>query len=86
MKKTALLTLLCVAVGYPVAANAHRTYRHHGSHERTDNRRMHSRITCDMVRTYVAQLGLEQARAMAQAAGMTPSEQRLARRCLADRV
>jgi hypothetical protein len=45
----------------------------------------HSHITCDMVRSYVAQVGLQQARAMAVAAGMTPSEERQARQCLASK-
>jgi len=56
-------------------------YRHdaepHGAGE------THSHITCDMVRSYVAQVGLAQARAMAHAAGMTASEERRARQCLA---
>jgi hypothetical protein len=42
----------------------------------------HSNITCDMVRSYVAQVGLAQARAMAAAAGMTAAEERRARQCL----
>jgi len=46
----------------------------------------HSHVTCDMVRSYVAQVGLEQAKAMAVAAGMTASEERRARQCLASRV
>ncbi len=45
-----------------------------------------SHITCDMVRSYVAQVGLAQAKAMAVAAGMTASEERRARQCLASRV
>jgi hypothetical protein len=46
----------------------------------------HSNITCDMVRSYVAQVGLAQARAMAVAAGMSAAEERRARQCLANRV
>ena len=42
----------------------------------------HAHITCDMVRAYVAQVGLVQARAMAQSAGMTADEERRAKRCL----
>ena len=42
----------------------------------------HSAITCEMVRAYVAQVGLAQAAAMAQSAGITPSEKDRARRCL----
>ena len=39
-------------------------------------------ITCDMVRAYVAQVGEAEARAVAQAHGMTGSEERRAKRCL----
>jgi hypothetical protein len=47
---------------------------------------LHSPITCDMVRSYVAQVGLVQARAMALAAGMTASQERRAKQCLEKRV
>jgi hypothetical protein len=40
------------------------------------------RITCDMVRAYVAQIGEAQARAVALAHGMTASQEQRARRCL----
>ena len=39
-------------------------------------------MSCEMVRAYVAQIGLAQAKAMAQAAGMTGSEERAAVQCL----
>jgi hypothetical protein len=39
-------------------------------------------ISCETVRTYVAQVGLEQARAVAIAHGMTAWQERLALRCL----
>jgi hypothetical protein len=39
-------------------------------------------ITCEMVRAYVAQVGLEQARAVAVAHGITASQERRARACL----
>lgn len=42
----------------------------------------HAHITCEMVRAYVAQVGLVQARAMAVSAGMTASQERRAKRCL----
>ena len=45
----------------------------------------HSGITCDMVRAYVAQVGLAQAAAMAQSAGITSAEKERARRCLAQK-
>jgi len=74
MKKT-LLILIFVAVGFPAVAKPH-----HGTLER------HSNVNCEMVRAYVAQNGLVQARAMAQAAGMTASEERKARGCLAKKI
>jgi hypothetical protein len=73
MKKTALLTLAFVAASYPAAAKHH---FHHGQ------RATSSRMSCDMVRAYVAQVGLAQAKATAQAAGMTASEERAAAHCL----
>jgi hypothetical protein len=42
----------------------------------------HAGITCEMVRAYVAQVGLAQAAAMAESAGITPSEKARAKRCL----
>lgn len=61
-------------------AYRHDGYRPHSDHPAT--RQTHSHVTCDMVRSYVAQLGLAQAKAMAEAAGMTASEERRARQCL----
>jgi hypothetical protein len=39
-------------------------------------------ITCEMVRAYVAQVGLAQAAAMAESAGITASEKARAKHCL----
>jgi hypothetical protein len=50
------------------------------------NLEQHSNVNCEMVRAYVAQNGLVQARAMAHAAGMTASEERKARGCLAKKI
>jgi len=70
----------------------HHGYRHasydgrHDGYRRPDAQigrgETHSHVTCEMVRSYAAQVGLAQARAMAQAAGMTASEERRARQCL----
>jgi hypothetical protein len=46
----------------------------------------HANITCDMVRAYVAQVGLVQARAMALSQGMTASEELRAKRCLENKT
>ena len=75
MKKTALLVFAFVAASCPAFARHH---LHHG-HGASSS---HSRISCETVRAYVAQVGLEQAKAMAQAAGMTQSEERAAAQCL----
>ena len=75
MKKTALLTLAFVAASYPAVAKHH---FHHGERATSS----HSRISCEIMRAYVAQVGLAQAKAMAQAAGMTESEARAAAQCL----
>jgi hypothetical protein len=61
-------------------ASHHGGHRHHSDHPAIQQ--THSHITCDMVRSYVAQVGLAQAKAMAEAAGMTASEERRARQCL----
>ncbi len=46
----------------------------------------HASVDCAKVRAYVAQMGLQQAKAVALAAGMTMAEQRKAARCLEKRV
>ena len=38
-------------------------------------------IPCEMIRAYVAQIGLMQAKARARAAGMTVEQERRARQC-----
>jgi hypothetical protein len=74
MKKAVLLIFVFVAASYPAIAKQH--------HYRPGAAGSHARITCEMVRAYVAQIGLAQAKAMAQAAGMTASEEREAVQCL----
>jgi uncharacterized protein YdeI (BOF family) len=80
MKKTALLTLVFLVGSYPALARQH---RHHHQERASSS---HSRTTCDMVRAYVAQVGLEQAKAMAQAAGVTEAQAREAAQCLEKRI
>ena len=79
MKKTAVLTCIFVTAAYPALA------RHH-SHHRDRATASHSRVSCETVRAYVAQVGLAQAKAMAQAAGMTHSEEREAAQCLQKKI
>jgi hypothetical protein len=70
MKSAALLTLVLLTASYPAMARPYHGHRH---------------ATCEKVRAYVAQIGLAQAVAMAEAAGMTSSEKERARRCLAEK-
>ena len=79
MKKTGLLFLILVTSSYPAIAKHH---YHHRERATTS----HSRISCETVRAYVAQVGLAQAKAMAQVAGMTESEARQAVQCLEKKI
>ena len=71
--KTTLLMLLFVAAASPALADPHRTSRAEPA------------ITCETVRAYVSQMGLTAAKAVARANGMTASQERRARQCLASR-
>jgi hypothetical protein len=53
---------------------------------RYGGRGSHSGITCEMVRAYVAKVGLSQAITMAKSAGMTSSDEQRARRCLSNKI
>jgi hypothetical protein len=86
MKKTALLSLVFAIAAWPVLAHSHRIHHHHSIQHHDEGSSNSSHITCEMVRAYVAQMGLAQAKAMAQAAGMTTADEHRARRCLASRV
>jgi hypothetical protein len=46
----------------------------------------HSGITCEMVRAYVAKMGMGQAIAMAKSAGMSAADEERARHCLANKI
>src|SRR5262249_7151809 len=83
MKKTAVLTCIFVVAAYPALAKHHRS---HHSHHRDHAATSHPRLSCETVRAYVAQVGLAQAKAMAQAAGMTQSEEREAAQCLQKKI
>ena len=79
MKKAALLIVISLAVSCPAIAKQR---HHHREHTATS----HSHVTCEMVRAYVAQVGLAQAKAMAQGAGITESEKREAAQCLEKKI
>ncbi len=46
----------------------------------------HSGITCEMVRAYVAKVGMGQAIALAKSAGISAAEEERARQCLAKKI
>jgi hydrogenase/urease accessory protein HupE len=83
MKKTAVLAFIFVAAAYPAFAKHH---HHHHHHHRDAATVSHPRISCETVRAYVAQVGLAQAKAIAQSAGMTESEEREAAHCLEKKI
>ena len=89
MKSAALLMLVLLTASYPAMAKPYHGHRHvartvhHAAS--SGEREEHSGITCEMVRAYVAQVGLAQAVAMAQSAGITSSEKERAKRCLAEK-
>jgi hypothetical protein len=76
--KKAVLTLTLIAMAGPAWAHGHHSYSKH-----QPDWAVPSQITCDTVRSYVSQVGLAQARAIARANGMTSDQERRARRCLA---
>ena len=79
MKKAGLLFFIFAASCYPAVA------KHH-VHHREAAAVSHSRLSCETVRAYVAQVGLAHAKALAQAAGMTETEERQAMQCLEKKI
>ena len=71
--KTTLLMLILLATASPVLADPPRANRAEPA------------ITCQTVRAYVSQVGVVAAKAIARANGMTASQERRARQCLASR-
>jgi len=68
---------------------AHRADRHTHASQHADRdtaHTSHSGITCEMVRAYVAKVGMGQAIAMAKSAGISAAEEERARQCLAKRI
>lgn len=98
MKYAALFTLLSFALSCPVTAKPHHFHTSQHRHEartshRTDHyathdaaHASHSGITCEMVRAYVAQVGMGQAIAMAKSAGISAADEQRARQCLAKKI
>jgi hypothetical protein len=54
--------------------------RHYAAHA------SHAGITCEMVRAYIAKVGLGQAIAMAKSAGISAADEQRARQCLANKI
>jgi fatty acid desaturase len=91
MKKIALLGAAAMILPNPSMARWH--HHHHfypeSPYHRPDRENSvssHPQITCEMVRAYVAQVGLVQAKALAQSEGITPSQERQAVRCLEKKI
>ena len=74
-------TVRHVSVTRHVTASTEHASNEHASDEHAS----HAGITCEMVRAYVAQVGLAQATAMAESNGITPAERERAKRCLAEK-
>jgi hypothetical protein len=71
--KITLLMLVFIAAASPALAD----------HQHAN--RAEPAITCETVRAYVSQVGVVAAKAIARANGMTASQERRARQCLASR-
>ena len=79
--RSALLILFAIVTISPACALSHRFSSGPGHSEWATP----SAITCETVRSYVSMMGVEQARALALAHGMTDAQERRARRCLTSR-
>lgn len=90
MKMSALLAVALIAAASPSMAKPYHHHHHHLAGGKARHHRVyaekpanpHAQVTCEMVRAYVAQVGVVQARAMALSAGMTASDERRAIHCL----
>ena len=80
MKSRVLLAVIVLACAMTGEASAGRVT------ENSSILRRPTHINCEMVRAYVGQLGIMQARAMALAAGMTPAQERRAAHCLQEKI
>jgi hypothetical protein len=80
VKSSVLLAVMAFACAFMGEASAARVS------ENSSILRRPTHISCEMVRAYVGQLGIVQARAMALAAGMTPAQERRAAHCLQEKI
>lgn len=81
MKSSLWLSVIVFACGFAGEGCAGRV-----SENSSILRRPTTQINCEMVRAYVGQVGVLQARAMALAAGMTPAQERRAVHCLQEKI
>jgi hypothetical protein len=82
LREAVLLSAIALAVACPASAQA-KTWQVKTWQVKTWQVKTW-RISCATVRAYVAEVGLVEARAVARAHGMTPWQERLARRCLSE--
>jgi hypothetical protein len=80
VKSRLLLLVIVFACAFTGEASAAR------DSENSSILRRPTHISCEMVRAYVGQVGVMQARAMALAAGMTPAQERRAAHCLEEKI
>jgi hypothetical protein len=80
VKSRLLLAVIVFACAFTGEAGAAR------DSENSSILRRPTHISCEMVRAYVGQVGVMQARAMALAAGMTPAQERRAVHCLQEKI
>ena len=74
---------------HETARNSHHAEHHTRAAQHADRdtaHTSHSGITCEMVRAYVAKVGMGQAIAMAKSAGISAAEEERARQCLAKKI
>lgn len=77
LRTAAIFALLFLTAASPAAASARHVSGNSGKH-------LH--VTCNMVRAYVAKVGMKKARATARSHGITAAEEKKARRCLASSI
>jgi hypothetical protein len=86
LKRAVWLGLVLLIAASPALAQGPQAARADGASDNATILRRFSHISCEMVRAFVSEVGIEHARAMALAAGMTPAQERRAARCLDQKI
>jgi hypothetical protein len=86
LKRAVWLGLVLLVAASPALAQGPQAMRADGASDNATILRRFSHISCEMVRAFVSEVGMEHARAMALAAGMTPAQERRAARCLDQKI